>query len=133
MASLLPIRAFIVSAENSASVIAFAASASEAKRMSLNSEWLEDCDWPDLRAKREKRLDAEAQKRGASLLTGSGPGDDRLMRGLGWHEFENEGPVCDRCALHTWEHIPESFLVEQGNALVCRTCAGESADANLTL
>lgn len=114
--------AFVVGADNTASVIAFAPDQEAAKKLASRSEWLKDCEWIDLRVNREPKLDALAQSRGVGIITGDGPDDARIMRELGWYEIDGSSEYCENCGLHQWECLPESYIAASGDAFLCREC-----------
>ncbi len=124
------VRAFVVSAAYvDASVIVFAENVTEAKKLSKHCEWFEDCEWTDLRVKREMELDALAAERGRITLDGRGEVEARIMRGLGWHELEGCAEECEKCGLYQWESIHESYLTDTEDGYICRKCSDIGANA----
>ena len=114
------IRAYTVTSKyGEAGVLAFAHNPTEAKQLARRSEWLEDAEWIELRAKREPKSDIDARERGVGIIDGQGKDDGKIMRLLGWWCIETGGDPCEDCGLFEWEGVEESTLDENG---VCGEC-----------
>jgi hypothetical protein len=115
---------------NAPCIVTFAKNRSDAKRLALTSEWYacDDIEWTELRVKREPTLDELARRRGRGRL-GDTDEDIRIMREMGWYQYEGSSWACDECGLCVWEGLPESYLDENE---VCGECRAKMANAKLS-
>ena len=129
----MTIQAYAVrdSSDDNSQVVVFAHDGSSAKRIALECEWYESCEWIGLRIKRLPELDSAAAKRGEGYLAMATTSEQRLVRNLGWSSGEASGPACDLCKLYEWPLVPESLILEDDRrpyGTICVGCQEERKD-----
>jgi hypothetical protein len=104
-------------------VIVFANSRTEAKKIGKKSDWLVDLEWTEVCCRRLPEMDDKNERQEPHFLDGESLKDQRMMRRLGWCEINGSYIRCDLCNLYHWEALPESQLTEfEDGKLICREC-----------
>lgn len=107
------------SGSHSLSVIA--ETRNEAKKMAHYHDWLCDVDWIELRVTRQKEFDEHAELFGKCVVndSGAGPEQAKVLRDLGWYEYDRSMTPCGSCGLYVWKDLPESQLNENDECMEC--------------
>jgi hypothetical protein len=113
-------------------VIVWAKNRSQAKSIGMRSEWLDGCEWNDIKATREPRADG-LRNHPCAMREDPDTEDLRLMRTLGWHEIDGHDEPCPQCGLYEWRDVPESRITADTG--LCAGCqanvSGEGRGASL--
>lgn len=122
---VVKIKAYIVTADYAdVSEVAFAESPSQAKSFAATGNWFHDAEYTDLRARRAKGWDKFAGN-GTGLAEFDDPSIRRHAWLMGWFECDGNMEPCSGCGLYEWDSVPESKLVDTGEALLCLDCRKE--------
>ena len=113
-------RAYVVSVDDDAvsAIVWVTTSSTNAKVAALNTAWLGHCEYDDLECCREPKADG-LRPLGYMICDEPTVEDTRLLRDLGWYEFDGSDLVCDSCDLSQWRDLPESQIGEDG---ICEQC-----------
>lgn len=115
------------------SLLVYAVNASRALTLAAKDECVAmgDTRRKDLKATREPRADYAARQAGAEGVNKCATIDDcRILRDLGWYEFDNHTDCCEECELYPWERVPESLLSESliSGLWTCKECQKRELD-----
>jgi hypothetical protein len=111
-------------AYDSGTVIVFANSRSEAKKIGMKSDCFFDLEWTEVYCRRLPEMDDKNERQEPHMLNGESIPDQRAMRRLGWYHFEfGTSDKCESCGLYPWPDIPESRLTEHADGIyTCQEC-----------
>jgi len=102
-----------------ANALAWADTPESARELACSEAWFDSINPADMQCERQPTLDG---LRPHSYCACEAPtvDDYRLMRQLGWHEVDNEGPPCKRCNENVFSEVLESHLDENEICGECR-------------
>jgi len=119
-------KAYSANSDDCGSIILFAETPGLARSLAQCTGYYDDCDFIEIRIKREPLADSQLKNAENNILEWSG--NERFYRSIEWFEADGGLDECRECGLYEYQSIPESKLVfDKEDGPICKGCLNGKA------